>query len=53
MLSAVDLDEDFVDVKGVAVASVLSLQPTSVDGAKLDTPKLNRFAADNDAPFSE
>lgn len=38
MLFAVDLDKYFIDVKGVTVASVLSLQPSGVFRPKLDTP---------------
>ena len=37
MLLAVDLYEDFIDVEGVAVAPVLSLQAAGISSAKLDT----------------
>ena len=30
MLLAIDLDEDFIDVEGITVASMLSLQPSSI-----------------------
>jgi hypothetical protein len=39
MLLTVDLDKDFIDVKGVAIASVLSFQTTGVNSSKFDTPK--------------
>ncbi|MGK0343350.1 MAG: hypothetical protein ACJAXW_003908 [Candidatus Azotimanducaceae bacterium] len=53
MLLAIDFDKDFIDAKGVAVASVFSLQTASKNGSKFDAPKSDSFAADCDATFSE
>ncbi len=53
MLLAVDLHEDFVDVEGVAVASVLSLQSAGVFGSKLDAPETDRFPSDDDASLGQ
>jgi hypothetical protein len=39
MLPAVNLDEDFIDVEIVAVASVLSFQSSGIETTKLDTPE--------------
>jgi hypothetical protein len=39
MLLAVDLDEDFIDVERVTIASVFSLQPTSINSSEFDTPE--------------
>jgi hypothetical protein len=41
--------KDFVDVEGIAVASVLASQSSGVQRTKLDTPVSNSFAADDDA----
>jgi hypothetical protein len=38
MLLAIDLDEDFIDIEGIAIASVISLQAASIDGTELDAP---------------
>ena len=38
VLLAIYLHEDFIDVEGVAVASMLTLQPAGVRGTKFDTP---------------
>ena len=53
MLLAIDLYEDFIDVEGVAVAPVLSLQAAGINSAKLDTPEAYCFATDIDASFGE
>ena len=53
MLFAIDLHEDFIDEKGIAVASVFSLQPSSVYSTEFDTPKSNCFAADSDASLCQ
>ena len=45
--------EDFIDIEGVAVASVFSLQSAGINSSKLDAPEPDRFAADIDASFSE
>ena len=53
MLLTIDVDEDFVDEEGNAIASVLSLQSTAINGPELDTPKANPFPSDGDASFSQ
>ncbi|MFT4730401.1 MAG: hypothetical protein ACI9UN_004927 [Granulosicoccus sp.] len=53
MLLAVDLDEDFIDVEGVTVTSMLSLQATCKNGSEFDTPETDCFAADSDSSFGE
>ena len=52
MLLAVDFDEDFINIEGVAISSVLSLQSPGVQGPELDTPEANGFAGYSDAAFS-
>ena len=49
MLLNIDLYEDFIDEKGIAVSTMISLQPSSVYSTEFDTPKSNCFAADSDA----
>jgi len=53
MLLAIDLDEDFVDVESIAVAAVLSFQPSSIQRSKLDAPEADRLPSDNDASLSQ
>ena len=53
MLFAIDLHKDFIDEKGIAVASVFSLQPSSIYSTEFDTPKSNCFAADSDTSLRE
>ncbi len=53
MLLTVDLNENFIDVERVAVASVFSFQSTGVYDTKLDTPETNRFSADSDSSFDK
>ena len=53
MLLAVDPDEDFVDVEGINIAAMLSLQATRINGTKLDTPKTDCVSGHSDATFSE
>jgi len=53
MLLTVDLDENFIDVEGVAIASVFSFQSTGLYDTVLDTPEANRFSADSDASFGK
>ena len=38
VLLAIDSDESFINEKGVAVASVLSLQSAAINGPELDAP---------------
>jgi hypothetical protein len=53
VLLTVDLDKDLIDVEGVAIATVLSLQATSINRTKLDTPKADCFSGYGDAPLSQ
>jgi hypothetical protein len=53
MLFAVDLHKDFIDVKGVAVTSVLSFQPAGINCPELDAPRSDSFATYSDATFCE
>ena len=53
MPPAVYLDEDFVDVKDIAVASMLSFQAASIDCSESDAPQTDGFTADGDASFSQ
>ena len=50
---AVDLHEDFVDVEGVAVATMFTLQSAGINGAEFDTPEADRFSGNSDASLSE
>jgi hypothetical protein len=38
MLLAVDLDEDFIDVKCVTVTSMFSLQSAGINGSEFNAP---------------
>ena len=53
MLLTVDFDKDFIDVEGIAIATMLLLQSPGVNSTELDTPESNRFAADRDASFCQ
>ena len=53
MLLPVDLHEDFVDVKGIAIDSLLPFQSAGINGSEIYTPEANRFAADDNAVFGE
>ena len=53
MLFAIDLHEDFIDEKGIAVSTMISLQPSSVYSTEFYTLKANRFTADGDDSLSE
>ena len=53
MLLAADLHKDLINVEGVAVASMLSLQTPGIFGAELDTPEADGFTADCDAAFGQ
>ena len=48
MLFTIDLHEDFVNVEGITVASMASLQSSSVNGAEFDAPQADRFSGDSD-----
>jgi hypothetical protein len=53
MLLALDLDEDFIDEEGVAIATMATLQSSSVYSSEFDAPQADRFTADCDTSFSE
>ncbi|MFT6958322.1 MAG: hypothetical protein ACJAYC_003339 [Halieaceae bacterium] len=53
MLLAIGLHKDFINVEGIAIASVLSFQSGRIDRAKLDAPETDCLSADGDASFSE
>jgi hypothetical protein len=53
VLLAIELDEDFADEEGVAVALMPSFQASGRNGSKLDTPETDCFAADSDASLSQ
>jgi len=53
MLLAVDFDEDFINVEGIAIASVFSLQPAYINGSELDAPEAACLSTDGDASFRE
>ena len=51
MLFAIDLDEDFVNIEGVAIATMSTLQPLGIFGSEFDTPEANSLVADCDTAF--
>ena len=53
MLLAIDLYQDFVDVEDIAIAPMLSLESSRVQGTELDAPEPNRFASDCDSSLSQ
>jgi hypothetical protein len=53
MLLAVDRDEDFIGVKRVAIALMLSFQPTSINSSEFDRPETDCFMADSDFSFGK
>jgi len=42
-------EENAVNVEGITVASMASLQSSGVDRSKLDAPQSNRFSGHSDA----
>ncbi len=52
MLSAIDLYKVFINVEGVSVALMSSLQSTGVFGSELDAPESDGLMADYDASLS-
>ena len=53
VLFAVYFYENFIDIEGVAVASVLSFQSACIDSTEFDAPQADCFAGYSDATFSE
>ena len=51
MLFAVYLYENFIVVRGVAIASMFAFQSSRVDSSEFDAPKAYRSAADDDSLF--
>jgi hypothetical protein len=45
--------EDFIDVEGIAIAPVLSLQPAGINGSELNAPQADRFSGYSDASLCE
>jgi hypothetical protein len=50
---AIDLDENLVDVKGVALALMLLFQAPGLFGSKVDAPEPDGLVANDDATFSQ
>ena len=48
-----DFDEDFIDVEGVAVASVLTLQSACINGSELYAPETDRLSGYSDASLGQ
>ena len=53
MLLAIDFHEDFINVKGVTITSLLSFQSSGISGSKLDVPEADGFVTYSDTAFSE
>ena len=53
MLLAIYFDEDFINIEGVAIASVLSLQPPCMECSELYAPETDCFSADDNTPLSQ
>jgi hypothetical protein len=53
MLLTVNLYRNFIDVEGIAVASVFSFQATGINGSEFYAPQANRFTADCDTALSQ
>jgi len=53
MLLAVNLDEDLINEEGIAVASMISFQSSSVYRSEFDTPEADGFSTDDNPSFSE
>ena len=53
MLLAVDLHEDFIDIEGITIAAMISLQATSIDSTELYSPQSDRFSSHDDASLGQ
>ena len=53
MLLAVDLHEDFIDIEGISVVSMTSLQTAGINRFEFDALQPDRCTAAGDAPFGE
>jgi hypothetical protein len=45
--------EDLIDIKGIAVASVLAFQSSSIDSSEFDASESDRLSSDGDASFGQ
>ena len=45
--------ENFIDIEGIVVATMLTLQAAGINGSEFDTPQADCFAGYSDATFSE
>jgi hypothetical protein len=53
MLFTVDIHKDFIDLEGIAVATVFTLQSSRVNGSEFDAPQSDRFSTDGDATLRQ
>lgn len=53
MLYSIDLYTDFINVEGVAVASVLAPQTAGINRSEFDTLESDRLSGYSDAAFGE
>ncbi len=53
MLLSVNPHEDFSEVDGIAVTSVLELQAAGINRSEFYTPETDCFTADGDASFGQ
>jgi hypothetical protein len=53
MLLTVNFDKDLIDVEGVTITPMVSLQPTGVQRSEFDAPQADGLAADNDASLGQ
>lgn len=53
MLFSVDSDKDFIDVEGVTIAAMLSLESPCIEGTDFFAPQRDSFSADGDAALGE
>jgi hypothetical protein len=49
VLFTIDLYDDLIDVEGIAIAAMVSLQTPGIFGAKLGAPKSDCLVTDSDA----
>jgi hypothetical protein len=53
MLFTIDLHEDFIDVEGIAVASVLPFQSAGISGIEFYTRQPDRLSGEGDASLRQ
>jgi hypothetical protein len=53
MLLTIDFDEHFIDIEGIAVATVLSSQSSNVNCSEFNAPQPDRFCANGDVSLSQ